>query len=295
MKQKFTKCILAVASASLLGTSASQAANSFFATGDLMLFFQKAGSSNTVYASLGNTATEFRSATTGAGVQHINIIDLNSTLTSAFGAGWASDTEIYAGLAGVWGNSSTSTTLGPTVGQGDPHRTIYVSSPRLGVGVEGEANSVGWDLTEAGNGALTGASSQIISMNNILETNYTTQTVVSPTGVSLIDDRNPFLSTALGIQGQAFGLFDGGVQQRGTAGTFGSFTETGSAEFALDLYRILGKNNIPGQVGGTNSVGSYEGTVVIGTDGMVSFIPEPSSTALLGVAALGLLRRRRSA
>ncbi|MES2658173.1 MAG: hypothetical protein V4689_06120 [Verrucomicrobiota bacterium] len=280
MKHKRFTMLAAVAISAGFSAASAVAQNTFYASGDLVLFFQKPGDTDTVFASLGNSATLYRGAAAGpdAGLQALNIIDLNAVLTSAFGAGWASDPEIYAGLAGVWGSSNSSNTLGPLTGQGDPHRTVYVSSPRTEVGTLGQAGSVLWDVTEAGNGALTGTSTQIFSMNNIWETTYTTQSAVSPAGTSFIDDRNPFLSVALGIQGQAFGLFEGGVQQRGSVTAFGTFGPAGSVEFALDLNRILGKNTVSGQVGGTLSVGSYEGTVTVGTNGKISFITQGTAT-----------------
>jgi hypothetical protein len=199
-------------------------------------------------------------------------VDVSAVLTSAFGSGWADDPEIYAGLAGVWGSSNSSNVLQNQ----DPHRTIYASSPRTSVGTVGQPGSLLWDVTEAGNGALTGASNNIISQNNVLENSYTTKAAVSPSGVTKIPENNPFISVPLGIQGLAFNLFQSGVQQRGSETSFGTFGAAGSVEFALDLNRILGKNNVAGQVGGTLSVGSFEGTVTVGTDGQVSFITQGS-------------------
>ncbi len=265
------------------------AANTFYAPGDLVLYFQQEGGTNTVYANLGNTATAFRDATTS----NVNFLNLNSTLTSAFGANWATESTIYAGLAGVWGTSTTNSTLT----NGDPHRTLYVSSSRSSVGTVGVANSTGWDLVTAGNGAMNSGSTGMFSMNNTFETQYDAQATVSLTSISTIDDQNPFSSP--GLQGNAFGAFAGGVQQKGSLSIFGDFGgAVGETEFALDLYRILAKNNISGQVAGDLRIGSYEGTVTVGSTGQVSFlaIPEPSSTVLIGLTAGALvLRRRRSA
>ncbi len=285
--RKIKKYALLAAAASALAAPSAMAANSFYAPGDLVLFFQKEGSSNTVYANLGNTAV-FRGASAGADApSQLNFLDLSTTLTSAFGAGWASDPSIYGGLAAVWGTSATNLSLQ----NGDPNRTLYVSSPRDSVGTTGQASSVGWDLSLAGNTAMTTAASNINAQNNAFENNYDALTTVSLTSVSLIDDQNPFL--APGIQGNAFNTFAGGVQQKGSAVTIGSFGDAGEAEFALDLYRILGRNDVSGQVGGDVRVGSYEGTILVGTNGLVSFVPEPSSFTLIGLGAGALVLRRR--
>ena len=64
-------------------------------------------------------------------------------------------------------------------------------------------------------------------------------------------------------------------------GTFGSFGAAGTVEFALDLYRILGKDNAAGQVAGPLREGTFEGTVTINSSGQVSFISQgaaPSSS-----------------
>jgi PEP-CTERM motif len=294
MKKLLKHRALLVACSSVLAAVPAYAANSFYAPGDLVLYFQKEGSTNTVYAGLGNAATLYRGSAAGAadGVNRINFLDLNTTLTSAFGAGWASDTSIYSGLAGVFSTNTTNNVLTDL----DPSRTLYISRSRDAVGNVGSANSNTWDLTLAGNTAMSSGATGITAQNNAFEVNYDAQTTVSITSVSTIDDQNPFLVP--GQQGNAFGAFEGGVQQRGAVGSFGTMGDAGEVEFALDLYRILAKNTVPGQVAGDLRVGSYEGTITVGNTGLVSFVavPEPSALALSGLAVGAMvLRRRRSA
>lgn len=301
MKNTFTRYALIAASASILTAFPAAAANSFYAPGDLVLFFQQAGGSNTVYANLGNAATLYRGTQSGAGgsTSQLNILDLSSTLTSAFGSGWASDTTIYAGLAGVFSTSTTSTALTHS----DPARTLYISSPRNSVGTIGTADSTGWDLTLAGDTAMDSASTGIQQQNNVLEDSYNTGVTVSLASISQIDNQNPLLSQGvppITSQGNAFAdTLESGVQQAGSADVFGDFGgAVGNAEFALDLYRVLARNNIAGQIGGGQRDGSFEGTVIVGSNGSVSFltVPEPSSIALIGLGSGALLlRRRRSA
>lgn len=294
MKQPFKRRALMMACASLLSAFPVNAANSFYAPGDLVLYFQQEGGSNTIYANLGNAANLYRGSAAGAadGVNSINFLNLNTTLTSAFGAGWAADNKIYAGLAGVFSTNNTNSILTNL----DPSRTLYISRSRDSVGTVGLANSNPWNLSNAGDGSMTAGASGIFGQNNTFEVNYDAQVTISPTSVSTIDERNPFLVP--GQQGNAFNAFEGGVQQQGTVGSFGNFGEAGDTEFALDLYRILAKNTVSGQVAGDLRVGSYEGTITVGNTGLVSFIavPEPSALALTGLAAAALVfRRRRSA
>lgn len=306
MKPQFRRILSAMSVPTLLAALPAGAANTFYAPGDLVLYFQKEGSTNTIYANLGNAANLYRGASSGIGsndytLTKTNILNLNTTLTSAFGAGWAADTGIYVGLAGVYSNST-----GTTLTDNDPGRTLYVSAGRssmntAGIGV---ADSTSYDMTSAGNTAMTTAANGIIQQNSAFENNYDSQVTISLTDVSQIDNQNPVSG---GLQGNAFNnTFGGGVQQKGSAGTLGFVDGLGNVEFALDLYRILGRSSegtltgqtfVTGQVDGPLRQGTFEGTVVIGSNGSVSYlVPEPSSALLSGLAAGALiLRRRRSA
>ena len=290
MKNRIKRCAILVTSASVLAAFPAQAVNTFYNAGDLVLTFQQEGGSQTIYANLGNAATLYRGAAAGAadGVNNINFLDLNTTLVSAFGAGWASASNIYMGAVAVWGQSALTSN---TLQDGDPNRTIYASQSRDSVGTVGSASSSGYVVNT--NGGMTTGSSNILQMTLPFVNNYDSQIAIVPNGSSNIDDQNTFF--APGQQGAAYGIFASGVQQAGSAGTFGTFGEAGSVEFALDLYRILAKDNAPGQVGGSVREGTYEGTITLGTNGSVSFlaVPEPSSTALIGLAAGAFAFRRR--
>jgi len=240
-----------------------------YSVGDLVLFFQKAGSTNTVYADLGNAATAFRGSAAGPDAPNkVNFLDVSDALTTAFGSGWANDTSVYAGLAAVASTSPTSSTLQ----NGDPPRTLYVSKPRTAVGIVGTANSAQWTIL--GDTTMSQEANGIYAQNNKLATLYTDSSItVSLPSDSAIRDANPF--TAPGIQAPAFQqAFDGGVQQVGIAGSFGTFGDAGPVKFALDLYRILAKTGVVGQVGGDLRKGSFEGTVTVNSSGQLSYIAQ---------------------
>lgn len=296
--------VLALAAGSLAITALSaNAANSSYAAGDLVLYFQQYGNSNTLYVDLG-AATTYRGAATGPDVANIlNIIDINTQLNAAFGGSWASLTNLYMGVAGVY-SSSTNTTA---VVNGDPNRSIYVGQSRDAAGTVGSVNSAGY--SGLSNTNMTQGSNNIIAMNSPFAdaagTNgYNGAAIVSPTSVSNIDNQNPFLTST--IQDTGFGIFAGGVQQAGTAGTFAAnFGPVSNVEFALDLYRIVATDSAAGMVGqgesGILRTGTYEGSFTLSSDGKVSFVnavPEPSTYALFGCAAVVIgfvaARRRKS-
>lgn len=247
------------------------------------MFFQQFGGSQTVYANLGS-AINYRGAATGADVADIlNIININTELNTAFGSSWATDTSLYAGIAGVLSTSTSTTALD----NGDPKRTLYISASRGSVGTVGSADSTAYSI--AGNTQMTTIASGITAMNNVLETTYTTSSAVSPVGTSTIDNQNPFLNST--TQGTAFGGVSGGVQQMGSASSFGTFGSVSGAEFVLDLYRIAPYTNIATQVGfgETARLGTYEGSFALDGSGNISFVgavPEPSTYALIALTSL---------
>jgi hypothetical protein len=291
------KRLLALLTGSGLLCSPAMAANTAFAPGDLVLFLQERTGSNTLYVNLGNAATLYTRGQTGVnGPSVFNITNVGAQLESAFGPTWASNTEVYAGLAAVWGTSPTNSTLQ----DGDPHRTLYVSQPRAIVGVNGTAASATVALnTDTG---MTNGASGITSMQLPFENLYEGAVAISPKSESTIDDQNPFVTVGLTtIQDTAFNVFAGGVQQQGGTGIFGDFEWVEDVEFALDLYRVQARGNIAGQTGFGEAArqGTFEGTFVLDTSGNVSFltaqIPEASTTMLAlisGVAALAHRRRK---
>ena len=285
----------AAAVLSMLAIGGAKAVNTLYAPGDLILYFQQPGGANTVYADVGK-ASDFRGTAAGAadGGYKLNFMNINTTLVSAFGPNWASDTTVYAGMAGVWGLDGSDETLQ----NGDPSRTLYVSKSRNSTATVGAADSSGWTInTDTG---MTSAAGAIYNQNNVFAQNSVdATTTVTLTSISRIDENNPFTTVgSTTIQGTAFNIFGGGVQQQGRAGSFGYFWGAGNVEFALDLYRIDATETIPGQIPGILRKGTYEGTMTLAPNGDVSFIsvPEPSALILSGLSAGVLLfRRRRSA
>lgn len=273
----------------------AQAANTLFTTGDLLIHFQQFGGTNTVYANLG-LATEFRGAATGAqdAPTMIDIIDLGDTLTTAFGAGWASDPNIYVGLAAVRNPSGTSSSV---VG-GDASQTVYLGQGRGAVDAS-SLNTTGYTISNST--SMNNVANGVSSLQAVFANGDSLLASVVPTSTSAIDNQHPFGGTpALPTQGSAYATIGGGVQQKGAAGSLGTVAGVGTVEFALDLHRIVGRSNSP--VAGPLRGSTFEGTVLVGSDGMVSFgnlstIPEPSGVLALGLIGTlaGLGYRRRNA
>jgi hypothetical protein len=305
MKLKNKLAAMLVASGSLVAATTSNAAS--YVAGDLVLFFFQENGSQTVYVNLGQAYT-YRGAAAGSqdATAVTNILEsrgstqsgaavtnLGTTLTNAFGASWASMTNLYAGLAAV--RSSSGSTTAAAV-NGDPSRTIYTSVANDLVSDPGNRSGLG-------DTDMSTIAGRIISMN----TKFTGTDDILQAGVanSNIDDQNPFL--APGILDTAFGSLAGGVAQVGTATSLGSFGDVSNVEFALDLHRILATNGGAGTItAGLDSEGNtiptrtstYEGTITIDSSGVVGFsaVPEPSSVMLLGLGAGALaFRRRRNA
>lgn len=286
MKQPLKLLSLAALALSGLAVASATAQNNSFQNGDLILGFQSkggTGSDQTVLINLGNTATVFRDAT----VTLDNITNINTILTTTFGAGWFDNTNLYFGAAGVWSNIAEG-----SLQNGDPEQTIYMSKARTAVGNEAIKNST---LVTPSASNQTAASNNIMALNGAFEIQPTAAQVTIPTAnANTWEDFNAVSGSF--VQATAFTAFTGGVQQRFGAGSFGTFSN-GAVEGALDLYRGQGQNAVPGQSGegGALRVPQFEGILTVDQAGNVDFlvVPEPSSAILLGVAVLGLAARRR--
>jgi hypothetical protein len=263
------------------------AQNLNYAPGDIVLFFQQFGGTNTVALNVG-AATTFRDATSNI----LNIANIGAQLSNGitgFGASWYDSTSLWWGAAGVRSNSTSST----TVTNGDGGRTLYVSRDRTAVGTGGVSSSTAWSVGT--DGAMTTAANNIISLVNRMETIATTTTLIEGTPSSNIDNQNLF--NILGTPTTSFGTFtSGGVQGDFGVGSFGSYGGL-TAEGALDLYRILAVNPSGTVETGTVRAGQFQGTFVIEQDGDISYIaavPEPATmVAGLALGAVATLTRRR--
>jgi len=286
--------------ASLVGLSSASAQD--YTQGDLVLFFQNPagiqGSNQSVFASLGNTATVFRnnSAISSTPTNQLNIVNIGTTLTAAYGSNWASETTLWGGLGGVWGNSPNINNS--TLENGDPHRTIYTSVARSTVGTVGTADS-GIPNYNTDGIITTTVNSMITQYGDFAALPLTT--VAQITDTTRVPAQNP-----AGGNGWNSSI-SGGVQQQGSAGNFGTFLTVNNVQFMWDIYRFTARNNIANQfdspvISGTDPTrtGQFLGTVVLNSAGDVSFVavPEPSTYMMLGLGALliafGVRRRRAS-
>jgi len=280
--------VAAAALAATLGTA--QAQNPNYAPGDLVLFFQNpsgtTGSTQQLFASLGNTATVFRQAYVDQ-VNLYDIVNIGSQLTSTFGSGWASATTLYGGVGGVF-SASTGTGLS----NGDPGRTLYTSMPRSVVGTVGVADSA--TPAPPGTTAMTTTANAIIAQNHIFETGGSGSILSIANGVgTTIQSINPTDSFGGGNSWNNQ-IPAPGVQQRGSASSFGTFDTINNVQFLWDIYRIQARNDVSGQFGNGDPTrtGLYLGTMVLTSSGDVSFvtapIPEPGTWAAIAIAAVAL-------
>jgi hypothetical protein len=298
------KAVLVALASTVLAVTPASAQNTTYAPGDLLLFFQQLGGTQTVMVNLGRAWT-YRDATANM----MNIVNIGGTLTGSTGSGgagysatWYNDMTAstingnpdvpltYWGLAAV---RSTSDSNAAAI-DGDGARTVYTSRSHTLSVPDGMAGSS--PMTIASNTAMTTTSTGVNGMTIRMGTIGTTTILVESNGLSAVDNQNPFLGDN---PGAAFnGNIPGGVMGAFGNTSYGTFNGV-AAEGALDLYRILGSTTAAGTVDvGTLRTGQYQGTFIIDQAGSVSYItpvPEPSTFALLaGSAVFGLIRRRRS-
>ena len=296
IKKKTLLTALATLGLAFTAVSAQAADLSSFVKGDLLLGFQATagtGSGTVVYVNLG-LATDFLSGNFAS----INGVNLNSVLTSTYGSGWATNTgtTLYWGAVALANNiSGTAGTSSGGVQVTDPSQTLYVSRARTAGGTDGSANSTAWSLPSGTVRNNTANLVNTMQADSVLGQGGFTAPVQNGTNTSagVADAGTTSVNWAhynVGGTGASFTNFAApGIQQSfGSNQTVGGQTVVG----ALDVYRILG--TAAGNVVGSNTLGAgqYTSTLTLDASGNVGAVPEPSTYALFGLAAVGLIAFR---
>jgi hypothetical protein len=284
MKSIFNKALFAIAGAALFASPAGAVATS---NGDLLIgFYQVVGGTvqaNTYVFNLGQASIYRENTQVGVSVSSINpgvtSSNIGTDLVAAFGSDWSSSGSVYWTILG----GRDQTTVG--VVNGDNARTDYIS---VGMG----STAPGISGTPRGTVANSIEAIRISSNGSGLAgINGSGATIPIAGNAGTLDEFFPPNSVSqLGIGAELRGLFGAGT----VAGT--------NFEGALDVYRYVNSVTDPNMdltsgLGNGNAAlgtGQYIGTFTIDSAGNLGVIPEPSSTALLGMmGSLALFRRSR--
>lgn len=274
---------------------------------DVLMFFLNpegtTGRDRVAMFSLGSTWSVFRAAATPTDPTFGTVISLgniNTILTSTYGTDWTSLSPTL--FVGAVGNNGSTASLSTAISNGDYARTVYVTKPRTGAGSFGVANSSAAAVSTGNSAGVAGA---IAGANSIAgNTNFVTSNpAVLPYSDTTIENQNPF--SAGGSPATAYTAISGGVIGAIGSGTY-TYGSISNVALGLDLYRVTpvtgdasawqNLNNISGVTAGQ---GYYLGTITLSSNGDVNFaaVPEPSTYALLALAAAGLsahvVRRRK--
>lgn len=278
---KAIKHFAIVAVAAVATMSSAQAAWTFDTTtnaGDLIIGIKATGGqgqNTNLFYNLG-VATNFLN---GGGRSNTPVVNINTDLVAAFGASWATRTDLSFG---VIANRSNLTTGDPDgAGPQEAARILYLSR---------NASAPG-SATLYGNGSSTingQTATPYLGLKNGLATLSET---AQANGVASLDISNTSTANGDAILNSFTAWTTSG------ANSDLAFNVTPSVQFLSQLgngaTRYADIQRI-GRSGQTTPATTYIATVSFDTLGNISVIPEPSSMLLVGAAGVaGILRRRR--
>lgn len=253
------------ASAMMALTTTSAFSAYTFANTDMALAFYVTGgvgADKHLYFNLGES-TVYRDGG-GKGIKG----NISTSLIAAFGPGWASRADLFVGAAA--NRTGFENEDSPPVGNQDDGQVFYISKPAAGAGL---SSPVPGNISSAA--LSTAGISRFGSAKNVFPLIDTTLD-----GAGLLNQTlhavawNNRWSTHAPSTGSSFTAFPN---------IHGNFSGTGDTVL-LDIQRIV-----------ANTPGTYVATISIADSGIISVIPEPSAALLSGIAAIGLLIRRRRA
>ena len=247
-----TKLLLALAGGALVAQSAI-AGSVTYHDGDLLLGFRASGgtgSSNDLVVDLGQ-------ASTLAGYtsqQVLSIGNIGADLSSNFGSGWASRSDLFWSVAGTAGQAAVGS---------DPAHTLYVTTQQAVPGVQSLAR------VRANYAAQSGPTNKITSLGG---------SYVATAGVANSSTAN---STVAVLQPTSVANSYASLQS--TASSYGYFTPVAEGTFGsgvngslLDLYQL--------QPSSSAVAGNYVGRFSIDGTGALTFTP----ASLVGVNTVQL-------
>ena len=278
-----TSAMLALACAALFASTNANATLAYN-DGDLILGFRATGGTGASTDYLVNLGSD-SSFLTGSSQLTLNVGNIAADLSSIFGAGWKTRSDLF------WSVSGVQKFAGNTL----PNNSMFATNAETTIGALGTQNSTAWPRVSsfgAGTPALkiqsmatkfTLGTTGAISGTDQIESTNSAFALIQPT--SQTNSFASFMPNGINTTGaSAYGYFNGTT---GIEGNFGS----GTAGTVLDLYSLT-----PG-----SGASSFIGNFSINDSAQVTYtptgVPEPTSIAILGAGAamLGMVRRRRTA